>query len=390
MNCFVKNNNHLVFNGCNGVHRVDKISRKNANEKKKNKKNHKVDQKKNTVPGLRLHEIADKIDFLLATDGLIEPAVQENLNGHLESTLHVAVIFCKNLDKNQITVEFSRRISAILNQIKSGKIKLDTIVFLGGEIDQNEFSSASAGYIYLRYLADKSKINLSGLDFIIEHTYSNFQDNLSILTSLLENKYGKEGVSRCHFTLISSDYHLIRISEIHRLSTRQSLLNPILKIGATWTYLFAVYPFCVSPDPNLAFLGRIRVLANELSVVLVNLNGHLEYSEMLSRENFTRLCETNRKLRLALRKMFEQDNLINLPKNSLNINLDYWETLEQSLGEIHDVQNILSPLITGKTVERIDLIKARDIFMNALKNIKLTVDPDRPLNQKEWLCFTEF
>jgi hypothetical protein len=206
---------------------------------------------------------------------------------------------------------------------------------------------------------------------------------ISLLKSL-QKKYGDEAVSKCHFTLISSDYHLIRISEIYKLSRRQSILTPLDEVGATWTYLFAAYPFCVSPDPTIAFLGRIRVLANDLAIVLVNLNGLIEFNDLIAKENFSRLCETNRKLRTMLRIMSEPGVFSNSSGSSIEIPFEQWEILERSLCTIHEVQINITPLVNGKSVDRRLLIGSRDLLMGAVKDIRLTIDPDRPLNQEEW------
>lgn len=333
---------------------------------------------------LRLHEIANKLTHLLSLGKLPEPVGQEEFKGHLESTMHVAVIFSKILTYEQITIEFERRVSTILTHIKNQKFKPDIIAFVGGHKKPNKLSGAIAGYIYFRYLSAEAKIDLSGLEFLVEEAGNDTQENLVSLLRSLQQKYGNEAVSKCHFTLISSDYHLIRIAEIYKLSRRQSILTPLFKVGATWTFLFAAYPFCVSPDPTLAFLGRIRVLANDLAIVLVNLNGLIEFNDLIAKENFIRLCETNRKLRTMLRIMSEPGSFSNPSGGSIEIPFEQWEVLECSLCTIHEVQVNLTPLVNGKSVERRTLICSRDLLLSAVKDIRLTIDPDRSLNKEEW------
>mmetsp|Transcript_51275 Transcript_51275/g.104273 ORF Transcript_51275/g.104273 Transcript_51275/m.104273 type:complete len:399 (-) Transcript_51275:1834-3030(-) len=365
----------------------------NISESFKKKDNFYLSAEKKSSKGgssdLRLHEITDKLTYLLSLGELPESSSQEYYKGHLESTLHIAVVFCKQLFEGQISVEFARRISTTLSQIKYGKLKPDIIAFIGGQTESRDISGAVAGYVYFRHLSVEAKVDLMGLEFIIEEKMINPQDNLVSLLATLRKRYGDEAVSKCHFTLISSDYHLIRIAEIHKLSQRQSILNPLYEAGATWTYLFAAYPFCVSPDPTLAFLGRIRVLANDLTIVLVNLNGIVEFNDLVAKENFSRLCETNRKLRTMLRIMSEPGSSINSSGSSIEIPPEQWEILERSLCTIHEVQTVLTPLVNGKSVERRILVRARDIFMNAVKDIRISVDPDRPLNNHEWALTTE-
>lgn len=334
---------------------------------------------------MSLHEMADKLGYLLSLGELPNISTQEYHKGHLESTIHVAVVFCKPLIRDMITIEFGRRVGILLSQIKKDKIRPDTIAFVGGNDNKNSISGAKAGYIYFRRLSSEAKIDLNGFEFIIEQEVTSFRDNLNNLLITLEKKYGKEVISRCHFTLISSDYHLIRIAEIFKLSRRQSILFPLVKISATWTYLFAAYPFCVSPDPTLAFLGRIRVLANDLAIVLVNLNGLIKFNDLLARENFSRLCETNQKLQKMLRITPGSDNSFPLTEGSIKLSTGQWEVLEHGLCAIHEVQRILTPLMNGESVERRKLIHARDLFMEVVKNIRFIIDPDRPITNGEWI-----
>jgi hypothetical protein len=332
---------------------------------------------------LSLHEMADKLGYLLSLGEFSNINIREHHKGHLESTMHVAVVFCKPLIKDMITIEFERRVSILLSQIKKDKLRPDTIAFVGGNDNKNSISGAKAGYIYFRRLSSEAKLDLSDFEFIIEQEVSSFRDNLDNLLITLEKKYGKEVISRCHFTLISSDYHLIRIAEIFKLSRRQSILFPLVKINATWTYLFAAYPFCVSPDPTLAFLGRIRVLANDLAIVLVNLNGLIKFNDLVAKENFSRLCETNQKLQKMLKIMPGSENSFPSTDGCIKLSASQWEVLERGLCSIHEAQRILSPLMNGEIVERRKLVHARDLFMEVVKNIRFTIDPDRPVTNYE-------
>mmetsp|Transcript_31025 Transcript_31025/g.78607 ORF Transcript_31025/g.78607 Transcript_31025/m.78607 type:complete len:428 (-) Transcript_31025:1512-2795(-) len=360
------------------------FSKKNLIKFKKNKIKLSLKENSDNDSKLRLHQIADKLNHLLSLEKFSESTIPEEYKGQLESTMHIAVIFSKILVQDQITVEFERRVSTILTQIKYRKFKPDIMAFIGGYGNQNHLSGATAGYIYFRHISQQANVDIEGLEFIIEETTHSTHENLICLLNTLKKKYGEEAVSKCHFSLISSDYHLIRIAEIYKLSQRQSLLTSLYNVGATWTYLFAAYPFCVSPDPTLAFLGRIRVLANDLSIVLVNLNGLVEFSDFIAKENFSRLCETNKKLRIMLRIMSEPSGNVNSSRGSVEIPFHQWEILESSLCVIHEVQVILTPLVNGKSVERRTLIRARDLLMNVVKNIRLAIDPDRPLCHEEW------
>jgi len=81
----------------------------------------------------RLHEIAHKLEYLLSIRRLHESTLQENFKGHLESSLHIAVIFSKSLIEKQISLEFSRRISTLVAHINLGKIKPDMVAFISNK-----------------------------------------------------------------------------------------------------------------------------------------------------------------------------------------------------------------------------------------------------------------
>ena len=82
--------------------------------------------------------------------------------------------------------------------------------------------------------------------------------------------------------------------------------------------------------------------------------------------------------------MSEPGSFLNSSGSSIEIPFEQWEILERSLCTIHEVQVNLTPLVNGKSVDRRILIRSRDLLMGAVKDIRLTIDPDRPLNQEEW------
>jgi len=82
--------------------------------------------------------------------------------------------------------------------------------------------------------------------------------------------------------------------------------------------------------------------------------------------------------------MSEPNMFLKSSFGAVEIPFHQWEVLERGLCTIHEVQVILTPLMNGKSVEKRTLMKARDLLMKAIKNIRLTVDPDRPLSHEGW------
>ena len=90
--------------------------------------------------------MTDKLSHLFTDElPLINP--QEYHKGYLESTMHIAVVFCKPLVRNMITIEFGRRVSVLLSQLKKDKLRPDVIAFVEEMMIKIIFG-AKAGYIY--------------------------------------------------------------------------------------------------------------------------------------------------------------------------------------------------------------------------------------------------
>jgi hypothetical protein len=41
--------------------------------------------------------------------------------------------------------------------------------------------------------------------------------------------------------------------------------------------------------------------------------------------------------------------------------------------------------MNGESVDKKKLVHARDLFMEVVKNIRFTIDPDRPITNSEWV-----
>jgi DUF218 domain len=355
------------------------------------------------APLASLHELTERIADLLhvgslgdrSSAGLLCPKDTFAGGAAAGARHHIAVVFGKRLFRDMISVEFAKRVVTLVKQIACGALNPDTICFTGGQStavdtpgatvgqqgkspDHGKVSEATAGYMFFRSVCDEVGLDADRFHYILEEESTNTKENMANVVSAVRKTLGADAVSACHFTLVSSDYHLIRIQEVHRICPRHSLLFALNVSAASWAFIFAAYPFCVSPDPSTAFRGRAMVLANDLSIVLVNLNGVVSDRQFLARENIARLSETFAKMRDMFRVV---DPTRALSHGGFGVDMrDYTETLELAIHRVREAHTILIPLDDPcASVSRSDLELAKTLLTQVVHDMRSSLDPDRPL-----------
>jgi len=334
------------------------------------------------VPFTNLNELTERISDLLDVGSLAKargssagPMLSDERMGHLNASLHIVVIFGKRLIRDQVSVEYAKRIVTLVKQLATKAIDPDIICFTGGRISSGNLSEAMAGYSYFRSVAEESSINVDNYTYMLEEKSFNTVQNIQNVIGTLKRRCEAYRLSNVHFTLISSDYHLIRLQEVHRLNSHDSALHPLTLFNASWSYIFAAYPFCVSREPSTAFLGRAIVLANDLSIVLVNLNCAVNYHRFMAKENLHRLQETFAKMR----DMYRVIDGKNRPGFRTNMR-KHAETLELAIHRVREVNTILLPLQEdGVNISTEDLELAQRLLMTVVRDIRESMDPDRVL-----------
>eukprot|EP00980_Cylindrotheca_fusiformis_P028152 scaffold22583_cov106-Cylindrotheca_fusiformis.AAC.23 len=241
---------------------------------------------------------------------------------------HVAVVFSKPLREDQITIEYASRLVSLARSMKFDDYKPDMICFCGSSTpaEGGLVTDTAAGVIFFRHLCMANDIPL---DETILSIIAQKEDGLSwsskSLHPLVEEVVGRRylkhwlshsdvyerpideyGLTRqqqrknihIHLTLVSTDYHLCNLNDIHVRSPRQSPLNElkqeierIAKVykgiaKTTWCFRYATYPYVYSKSEVSAFLGKCYLIAQELRPLLVNLRGVAnEVSAILLEEN---------------------------------------------------------------------------------------------------------
>ncbi len=230
---------------------------------------------------------------------------------------NVAMVFSKPLCKDQITTEYVSRLTLLAHIMKDENYRPSLICFCGSTKPKqdNLVAETSAGVIFFRHLCAANDISLDDVDIcIIKHedakdtSWSSCTSlhpvaeelfHRGYLQSWLEKSHVCEaatdeyGMTRdeprkkihIHFTMISTDYHLCNLNDIHTRSPRQSPLKAMLQeleqsirsfrglAEITWQFRYSPYPYVDSKDELTVFLGKCYKLAQELRPLLVNIRG---------------------------------------------------------------------------------------------------------------------
>ena len=230
---------------------------------------------------------------------------------------NVAMLFSKPLRQDQITTEYASRIVLLGQMMKDDDYRPSLICFCGSTKPKqdNLVAETPAGVLFFRHLCTANDISLEGVDIcIVDHEdardtswssstslhpvveeliHRHHLHNWLEQSQLYEAATDEYGMTReeprkkihVHFTLISTDYHLCNLNDIHVRSSRQSPLQTMLLeleqsirshrglAQITWRFKYAQYPYLDSDDDLTTFLGKCYKLAQELRPMLVNIRG---------------------------------------------------------------------------------------------------------------------
>ncbi|KAL7531491.1 hypothetical protein ACHAXR_004070, partial [Thalassiosira sp. AJA248-18] len=176
------------------------------------------------------------------------------------TTFHVAIVFGKPLIRDQVTIEYATRLRTLAKMLKDEPMfRPSLICFTGGVSGENSISDASAGYVYFRHLCSSQNIvidddsqttqfwvdSAKGCDNereAVERIASELWRNCikkwlkdRPLTERMNQHYGVgwkilERRVDIHFTLVSTEYHLCNLNDVHHRSPGKSFLQPLVAL----------------------------------------------------------------------------------------------------------------------------------------------------------------
>jgi hypothetical protein len=230
------------------------------------------------------------------------------------------------------------------------------ICFTGGSITEgNTIPDAYAGYIYFRHLIASQNITLHPTTKLwIDNKSSNEREAMERIANELWRNHIKVWLSErplvermnqhygvgwkvlerkvdIHFTLVSTEYHLCNLNDVHHRSPLKSFLQPLVSlrglagsdrwenvqevlevmdpnysssvhvkgsgrvmsnggeqqqrntfggiensVDTSWSFQYGTYPFLHGEDEAVVFLGQCYLLGEELTPLLVNMKGVVE------------------------------------------------------------------------------------------------------------------
>jgi hypothetical protein len=242
-----------------------------------------------------------------------------------QQPFHVALVFGKALQDDQVTVEYAARIRCLVELLKDDRNEIQVVCFCGSTAPDNHIADADAGYVFFRHLCASQNVPVHNCGIYIDRTSKEEGTALQNVMNYLQanhvphwlsmsgteesavDEYGLERTAprkkiHVHLFLISTAYHLCNLNDIHRRSPGQSLLRPIKVLNkeyssnsfrddweedfgkkkirnpagiveTSWSFRYAAYPYHSTDDDSLAFMGRCYLLGEELYPLFINLKG---------------------------------------------------------------------------------------------------------------------
>lgn len=330
-----------------------------------------------------------------------------------KSHRHIAAILAKPLIKDQVTAEYANRIRRLVNSMQTENYVPDVVAFLGGSGPDSEVADADAGYIFFRHLCTSQKVSLDNISFHLERTSIErgaihnlaqhvqqaclpawkeaIQDEYAIAPAYdyLSGPPKRPKKLHVQFSLISSEYHLCQLHDIHARSPGQSKLRALENWGrvqTSWSYLYATTARVASSVPALAFRGKSYQTVQELVPVLLNLRGVVSDREFFQRDNYRVLVSARRSLVTDMEGLYRRQpslqavhQLMSGDSKPLDVVM---ESALLSLGRCLDLVRPAG-LLTA-TVPAGDWKRALSTLEQAVHQISQACDPDQPLDPAEW------
>ncbi|KAL7560888.1 hypothetical protein ACA910_008171 [Epithemia clementina (nom. ined.)] len=355
-------------------------------------------------------------------------------NKSTETDREVAIVLAKPLQEDLITVQYANRIrrlvrAMISNDEEEGEpYRPDVICFVGPQSPGNILVDADAGYMYFQYLTMTHGVSIEGIDIHLVKG-SVREGALQQISSFLQetclpawlrasqkaaddeaalNGHDRppEGIRirhrlKVHFSLISSEYELCQLNDIHIRSPGQSVLRALeswsqRSFVTTWSYMYVttVLPAKDASNPAQAFCAKTYKTAQQLLPVLQNLRNVVSNREFFQTESYRVLVAARRSLVSDMEALYTHQPRLKAVHNwrkhssgGIDSSQPVDVVLEGALLLIGRCLDIVRPagLLTGASVSLDDWKLALVVLRQAFVAITTVCDPDRPLEPDEWM-----
>jgi hypothetical protein len=329
-----------------------------------------------------------------------------------KSQRHIAAILAKPLMQDQVTTEYANRIRRLVASMQNENYVPDVVAFIGGTGPGNCVAAADAGYVFFRHLCSSQHVSLENITFHLErtsieqgalqHLAQRVQQSVPAWREAIQNEYDiapaydylsgpPKRPKKLHiqFSLISSEYHLCQLHDIHARSPGQSKLSVLENWGrveTSWNYVYATTARVASDHPALAFCGKSYQTAQELVPVLLNLRGVVDDREFFQRDNYRVLVAARRSLVTDMEGLYRRQPSLQAVHQLLSGDSKPLDVImESALLSLGRCLDLVRPAgLLTETVSAGDWNRALSLLEQAVHQISQACDPDQPLDPAEW------
>ena len=159
--------------------------------------------------------------------------------------------------------------------------------------DHQQVTGASLAYSFFRSCVEAQRIDLSATELLLHRESGRLRDGLVTATLGVRRRMSRDDDGGGLVVRLFSTAHILqRLRDYDAFSPRRSPLRPLREMRAEVRWEPVSYPYSYSSEATTWRRARHIVLAEQLQVLRLNLNGMLEgagQAEFLQPENYRRL-----------------------------------------------------------------------------------------------------
>ena len=336
---------------------------------------------------------------------------QEGIRPYNATVKEVAILLTKPLQNDRITTEHANRVRRLVKAMMEEKYRPNVICFVGPQCPGNLVADADASYLFFQELCAAQKVSVHGIDIhlvkgsveegALEQISYFLKETCSPLWTLELHKItGLKQRLHVHFTLVSSEYELCQLNDIHERSPGRSPLRTLAtwssrSFETTWTYLYTttILPPEESNDVTRMFRTKTYRSAQELIPVLQHIRSVAENREFFQVEAYRVLVAARRSI------VKDMELLYHRPKNLRGtVDQEQYEqqriqpkqqavdvVLEAAVLSLGRCLDLVRPVGRGAGVVHLsDWRLAAVLLEKAISQILRVCDTDQPLYPHEW------
>lgn len=328
----------------------------------------------------------------------------------------VAILLTKPLQNDRITTEHANRVRRLVRAIVKENYRPHVICFVGPLCPGNLVADADASYLFFLELCAAQNVPVHGIDIHIvkgsveegalEQIAFFLKETCSPLWTMdlprkkdINNHHPQR--LHVHFTLVSSEYELCQLNDIHERSPGRSPLRTLTSwstrsFETTWSYMYTttIVPPPESNDVSRMFRTKTFQSGQQLIPVLQHLRGVAENREFFQVEAYRVLVAARRSI------VKDMELLYHRPKHLESVIVDRQPPELLLLGQQHEPVDFVleSALLSlGRCLDLVrpagrgnDVVSASDwrlaavLLEKTISKILRVCDTDGPLDPFQW------